>query len=837
MAMLVLLTGAGVVFGGTNEISTLLQKGLFEEEANRNLEAAIQAYQAVITQTDKDRQFAATAIFRLGECYRKQGKTNEANMQYQRIVREFADQTELVKLSQGYVGTPAVKQASTPAEQQDGGALTGYAAWIDRQEANEVERIKALIKDSPDLINAKDELGRPPLCNAASKGWTEAAKFLLENKANIEARAHDQTPLMMSVEAGKPDMVDLLLSKRADVNATCPDTTHAPGRTALHAAARAGRKTIAEALLAHGANVNAKDSNGSTPLHLAAQAGYKAVAELLLAHKADFSIKDTSGRAVLDAAVDGGNRSIVEWLLENHADVNSRDSNGKTPLMRAVSNIQIEMVRILLAHGADVKAQIPQENGGQIPKWTALDFAVAQKLDEIAKLLLENHADPNATFEETRREDQGGIPGAGKVITVTGMTPLMLTVRYRSMEIAQILLEHGADANLKNSEGQTALLGAVQQNDEKMVQLLLEHAADANAADKKGNTSLNWEISHSEPQLQIAELLLAHGADANARDESGKSPLHWAIKYDKKAFVESLLAHGADVNLKDSSGNAPLDVENSKYSHPNEMTEIGQLLRRHGALSAIELFTIRVTRKGMESPTIVFRKDANSRNRFTLFELIANAYGPPTWKPNPAQNPIDLPGLPFPDFSKVQIRRLKNERGSNIPSIDVNAALTAGDCSKDVLLEWGDVVEIPELDHNVAQAWDGLSSQFKEMLTKCVERTVDFSVKGEITKVTLVPNLPTFSGRIAPFTNQPRSLFSPVSEGSPVTRLTTFWLNGVVPGAHVILASSDLTRVKVKRVDPSTRKAEEMIFNLEQKNSNSNLWLRDGDVIEIPEKQ
>src|SRR5262249_52376113 len=49
---------------------------------------------------DKDRQLAATAIFRLGECYRKLGKTNEAVVQYERIVREFGDQQTLVTLSE-----------------------------------------------------------------------------------------------------------------------------------------------------------------------------------------------------------------------------------------------------------------------------------------------------------------------------------------------------------------------------------------------------------------------------------------------------------------------------------------------------------------------------------------------------------------------------------------------------------------------------------------------------------------------------------------------------------------------------------------------------------------
>ena len=80
----------------TNDLTSVLQKGLFEEEANHNLNGAIQAYQSVIAQFDKDRKLAATAIFRLGECYRKQGKTNDALVQFQRVLSEFPDQTPLI---------------------------------------------------------------------------------------------------------------------------------------------------------------------------------------------------------------------------------------------------------------------------------------------------------------------------------------------------------------------------------------------------------------------------------------------------------------------------------------------------------------------------------------------------------------------------------------------------------------------------------------------------------------------------------------------------------------------------------------------------------------------
>src|SRR5439155_16022703 len=94
-----------------------LQKGLLEEEANHNLDAAIQAYQSVVNQYDDQRKITATAVFRLGECYRKQGKTNEAVAQYQRVIQDFSDQDSLVGPSErnlaalGRAGSPAGVEA------------------------------------------------------------------------------------------------------------------------------------------------------------------------------------------------------------------------------------------------------------------------------------------------------------------------------------------------------------------------------------------------------------------------------------------------------------------------------------------------------------------------------------------------------------------------------------------------------------------------------------------------------------------------------------------------------------------------------------------------------
>ena len=60
------------------ELRQLLQEGLFEEEANRNLDKASVAYESLLQSFDQNRQFAATALFRLAEIRVKQNRKEDA---------------------------------------------------------------------------------------------------------------------------------------------------------------------------------------------------------------------------------------------------------------------------------------------------------------------------------------------------------------------------------------------------------------------------------------------------------------------------------------------------------------------------------------------------------------------------------------------------------------------------------------------------------------------------------------------------------------------------------------------------------------------------------------
>jgi len=175
----------------------------------------------------------------------------------------------------------------------------------------DLEKIKALLKDDPDLVFSKDSKGDTPLHWAACNSHKEVIEFLLANKASVNAvDIGGLTPLHCAVGGyDRKDVVELLLANSSDVNAK-----NSIGWTPLHFAAAKGYKDVVELLLTHHADVNAKDNKGWTPLHDAAIAGYADVAELLLDNQADVNAVDNRGSTPLHEAATRANWSVAELL-------------------------------------------------------------------------------------------------------------------------------------------------------------------------------------------------------------------------------------------------------------------------------------------------------------------------------------------------------------------------------------------------------------------------------------------------------------------------------------------------------------------------------------------
>ena len=92
------------------------------------------------------------------------------------------------------------------------------------------------------------------------------------------------------------------------------------GWTPLHYAAVEGNKEVVELLITKGADVNAKDDqSGETPLHFAAFSGHKEIVELLIAKGADVNAKDDDGKTPLDSAIRRKHSEIADLLRKHGA--------------------------------------------------------------------------------------------------------------------------------------------------------------------------------------------------------------------------------------------------------------------------------------------------------------------------------------------------------------------------------------------------------------------------------------------------------------------------------------------------------------------------------------
>ena len=181
-------------------------------------------------------------------------------------------------------------------------------------------------------------------------------------------------------------------------------------------------------------------------------------------------------------------------------------------LFRAIQRHDVRRVAELLAQGANANAT--NEDG-----WTALQIAIDETVDggspEVVRLLLDHGANVNAP---------------------EGQTPTLLLVwRPTNKQVARILLEAGADANVCTDSGESPLRDCVAEGDLDMVSLLLKAGADRSINDWRvadgGMTALG--IAASQFNLPMIKLLVDAGADLEATDDAFKTAREYLPPRDK----------------------------------------------------------------------------------------------------------------------------------------------------------------------------------------------------------------------------------------------------------------------------------------------------------------
>ena len=205
-----------------------------------------------------------------------------------------------------------------------------------------------------DDIQPRKTVTPPPAGNQGTPQPANSAQRHVNAPPGFEAPP-TKHPIFLAAFEGRLDDVKKLVAKEPTALRLRDPEQHA---TALHWAVSNGQRTVANFLLAHGADIESKGKQGWTPLHTAAYSGDTRMVTLLLVRGANIEAVDNANGTALLKAVGRGHLDTAKLLLAHHAAVNVKERDGGvTPLHVAIANKRPDLVKLLLAHGADINAR------------------------------------------------------------------------------------------------------------------------------------------------------------------------------------------------------------------------------------------------------------------------------------------------------------------------------------------------------------------------------------------------------------------------------------------------------------------------------------------------
>jgi ankyrin repeat protein len=362
--------------------------------------------------------------------------------------------------------------------------------------------------------------------------------------------------LLAEPDAGPAAAPSMVADRDAGLAAPLPDLAPAGNvQEQLYVAARAGRVDDALAAIQAGADPAALPDPAARDQRalpvLAALLADLRLLRALIGAGLDLNRRHAGLTPLLAATRDSwhGRPEAVMTLLANGADPRLADGEGRTPLHGAALSVDPAVAALLLDAGAPLDA-VDREG------WSPLGVACANGNWRMAKFLLERGA---------RTEPDGGQPvllaAAGGEDDAAGVR-LLLKFKARvdargrlnrsalhvaclaaHAEVAQALLDAGADVNARDEQGVSPLLEAARAGHLPTLKVLAARHPDAAVCDNAGRNALAIACQASRSDGELVEALLALGVDPQQACRDGRRALDYAVAAGRWSLVARLDPH------------------------------------------------------------------------------------------------------------------------------------------------------------------------------------------------------------------------------------------------------------------------------------------------------
>jgi ankyrin repeat protein len=250
-----------------------------------------------------------------------------------------------------------------------------------------------------------------------------------------------------------------------------------------------------------------------------------------------------------------------------HAQFETVSSRIKDGMVRLFDAGQPQFdIWLLLLHLCNKDAELCESLSTMCPKVVPLYYAAKFGFRDLAEHLIAEHPDHInlwAGFDDT---------------------PMHAAARAGHINILSLLLDHGADVDVRDENGETPLLRASWAGKREAGWYLINRGADINAAGKRNITPVFVAF---RGHVESARMLLERGAVIDIRNIFGETPLHQSIRWGRIKLVRLFLEHGADPNLPDNDGVIPSEMA-LRFERP----EIAELLLEYGTKPVNLLLTM-----------------------------------------------------------------------------------------------------------------------------------------------------------------------------------------------------------------------------------------------------